>query len=183
MMDTEKQMEVIAGLEYIANSPSREHGGFHGNAVDTAEDALSLIEEQRRRIAELEAEQPAKPFDFDALFADTRRTVEYWQTKCELLEGEIRVLEDDIAAMDDELVVMNNEITELEAERRWIPVDERLPERGSNVLCTWHGKYHHICYMDTSTNIADWWDGATDEPLSQKPTHWQPLPEPPEVTT
>lgn len=162
MMNTEKQMEVIAGLEYIANSPSRERGGFHKKAVDTAEDALSLIEEQRRRIAELEAGQPpAKPFDFDALFADTRQTVEYWQARCELLEGEIAAVK---------------------AERRWIPVNERLPDRGSNVLCTWHGKYHHICYMDTSTNIADWWDGATDEPLSQKPTHWQPLPEPPEAS-
>jgi hypothetical protein len=42
------------GLEYIASSPSREHGGFHPNAIKAAQDALLEI---RRLNAALAAER------------------------------------------------------------------------------------------------------------------------------
>ncbi len=40
---SECQGPPICGLMYIANSPSREHGGFHENAIETAKQALRLI--------------------------------------------------------------------------------------------------------------------------------------------
>ena len=72
---------------------------------------------------------------------------------------------------------LNARIAELEAERRWIPVSERLPEDGE-VVWLWDGNnlgmgYYLIfsgCFMDRDT------------PLRRiKPTHWMSLPTPPEV--
>jgi len=39
--------DVIDGLKYIAESPSREHGGFHPQTVQIAKDALAEIERLR----------------------------------------------------------------------------------------------------------------------------------------
>ena len=72
---------------------------------------------------------------------------------------------------------LNARIAELEAERRWIPVSERLPEDGE-VVWLWDGNnlsmgYYLVlsgCFMDRDT------------PLRRiKPTHWMSLPTPPEV--
>lgn len=41
------------GLTYIAHSPSREHGGFHENAVLTAQQALVKLSEQAAEIERL----------------------------------------------------------------------------------------------------------------------------------
>jgi hypothetical protein len=35
--------EAIDGLQYIADSPPKEYGGFHENAIQTAKDALQSI--------------------------------------------------------------------------------------------------------------------------------------------
>lgn len=34
---------VINGLQYIADSPSQEYGGFHPDAIETAKSALKII--------------------------------------------------------------------------------------------------------------------------------------------
>ena len=43
--------EPICGLRYIANSPTRERGGFAPEAIATAKSALRLIYKLRRRCA------------------------------------------------------------------------------------------------------------------------------------
>jgi hypothetical protein len=39
-----RRKEVIEGLKYIADSPSKEHGGFHENTIAVAKAALKIIE-------------------------------------------------------------------------------------------------------------------------------------------
>ena len=74
-----------------------------------------------------------------------------------------------------------NEIERLRAERRWISVEERLPEpdyMGNPVgvlTCLPDGE-RCIGFCDNDEYGVRWHCQST-----QKPTHWMPLPEPPEV--
>ena len=59
----------------------------------------------------------------------------------------------------------------------WIPVSERLPEIGENVLCCYVGVYHNRSVIFDGEDF-----GLVSEPDghgSQPATHWMPLPEPP----
>ena len=49
----------VCGLKYIARSPHQEHGGFHENAIRTAQDALALITYLQQRVSALEIQQRA----------------------------------------------------------------------------------------------------------------------------
>lgn len=72
---------------------------------------------------------------------------------------------------------LNKRIAELEAERRWIPVGERLPEDGE-VVWLWDGNNLGMGYYLVFT--GQFMD--RDTPLRRiKPTHWMPLPNPPEA--
>lgn len=72
---------------------------------------------------------------------------------------------------------------------RWIPVSERLPERGERTLVRCLGKlYGPQTYVGTFCEVPfpagcglhRYWDSdECDTYLSV--THWMPLPEPPEV--
>ena len=75
---------------------------------------------------------------------------------------------------------------ELKEERRWIPVEERLPEPDKQVLAIVSGRWENITF-DRAYELMSW---SSDEgwimeawPELEDPevTHWKPLPEPPEV--
>ena len=73
-------------------------------------------------------------------------------------------------------------------ERRWIPVEERLPENGVPVLINYignnDGKYHPDGTAAWTDHGCFWWDGSLkdcDTEVAVPITHWMPLPEPPEV--
>ena len=113
---------------------------------------------------------------------------EYWVTKLDILQDQYDALEKDYAdvcqkrleaadVFSRQIIELESENAKLEAERRWIPVSERLPEDGE-VVWLWDGNnlgmgYYLVlsgCFMDRDT------------PLRRiKPTHWMSLPTPPEV--
>ena len=69
-----------------------------------------------------------------------------------------------------------DEIERLRDERRWIPVSERLPEVQQNVLAAVARE------VAIARRYVDGWFSDLNEwsrPFT--PTHWMPLPEPPEV--
>lgn len=75
------------------------------------------------------------------------------------------------ARWEEKLAAANAEIASLREERRWIPVEERLPQPGDTVLML----------MDGKDPVSGWYENghfhnAYDEP---NVTHWQPLPAPP----
>ena len=99
------------------------------------------------------------------------------ERKCEALEADYVISNRELLIKQVEINRQSARIAELEAERRWIPVSERLPEDGE-VVWLWDGNnlgmgYYLVlsgCFMDRDT------------PLRRiKPTHWMSLPTPPEV--
>ena len=64
---------------------------------------------------------------------------------------------------------------------RWIPVDERLPEEGEQVIVWMPDCPHHPCGMDMGSCMTDSWGVSwmVSGGRSAFPTHWMPLLEPP----
>ena len=88
-----------------------------------------------------------------------------------------------------ELDMLRNRIAELEAERRWTPVGERLPELGQVVsVIDMNDKDSHL---DNLHQVAVWVElkgvkmfgfVTNTSWVSSDVTHWMPLPELPEAT-
>jgi hypothetical protein len=71
-----------------------------------------------------------------------------------------------------------DEIEHLRNERRWIPVGERLPDEYDVVMVGWAGR------RDIGKGYllnGKWHDPLVCKPDVNPPTHWMPLPEPPQV--
>jgi len=81
----------------------------------------------------------------------------------------------DVIELSGEIEALKGYIAELEAERRWIPVSERLPENISNVLILSRGEQLIASYL---SKYSLWYVPFVDKPVV---THWMPLPELPEV--
>lgn len=85
----------------------------------------------------------------------------------------------DFIAMQEEAYSRNEDIlklhiAELEAERRWIPVSERLPEKDG---------YYLVSDDHDGVLSCEFMTGRRFQPLWEVPgvLYWMPLPEPPEV--
>jgi len=79
-------------------------------------------------------------------------------------------------------IIEDMEPTEYELARRWIPVEERLPTAGEEVLSFSENYGHVVARLDGGKWYAIHTDTETGEPwIREEVTHWMPLPEPPEV--
>lgn len=74
--------------------------------------------------------------------------------------------------------VLQDELQRLRSGRQWIPVEERLPEPGETVL-VWHHGEAQMAWLNHFTNGVAYF--VRDTHYNFEPTHWMPLPEPPEV--
>ena len=81
----------------------------------------------------------------------------------------------DMDQLQKENIALHAEVERLREERRWIPVSERLPDDEVNVICG----YAHFKSFPGFRRGFNWFD-ERDSHLMFPPTHWQPLPAPPE---
>lgn len=59
----------------------------------------------------------------------------------------------------------------------WIKVEDRLPENGVEVLACFYNNVQTMpCWVD---RYGDWFQVNRILPITNKITHWMPLPEPP----
>jgi hypothetical protein len=85
----------------------------------------------------------------------------------------------ELVASDARIEELEDELAEAQSKiLRWISVSERLPEEDVDVLVmTKHGM--HVADLD---EYGTWNASHGDSWQFPKPSHWMPLPEPPEVT-
>lgn len=120
--------------------------------------------------------------DVDAVGLAASDRIANQRTHIAALQQEIEKLRGQNEQLREAAALVAKESAEL-LERRWIPVEERLPEDRSDVLVVayWHerwGAYMGWCAPERAAwsvhvGIGDRSDIAV--------THWMPLPEPPEV--
>lgn len=120
--------------------------------------------------------------DVDAVGLAAADRIANQNTHILALQREIEGLRSQNEQLREASALLAKESAEL-LERRWIPVEERLPEDRSDVLVVayWHerwGVYMGWCAPERAAwsvhiGIGDRSDIAV--------THWMPLPEPPEV--
>jgi len=79
----------------------------------------------------------------------------------------------DFCELAEELEELKQRIAELEEERRWIPVSERLPEEGHKVLVLLTDGAISIDLIYGNDFLYENWVGDI--------THWMPLPDAPKV--
>ena len=101
-----------------------------------------------------------------------------------------RVVIDRLNAQHAELTALRAEVERLREERRWIPVEERLPDRDEPVFLREKGGVQFIGCL-SHDEVGECWCRADGEPWyagdgwfcyadvgDYKPTHWHPFPQP-----
>lgn len=71
------------------------------------------------------------------------------------------------------IMELETELKRVKAERRWIPVTERLPESGVRVIVCRGNKVEQGVFL----GVNGWWKVYGTN--TKNVTHWMPLPEPP----
>lgn len=107
------------------------------------------------------------------------------RTHIAALQQEIEKLRGQNEQLREAAALVTKESAEL-LERRWIPVEERLPENGVRVLAfNMRAKNKYIGIWTREKDPGDgndcWFDSAGWWYAFDEITHWMPLPEPPEV--
>jgi hypothetical protein len=70
---------------------------------------------------------------------------------------------------------------------KWISVDDEMPEAGDNVLlaldiyCS-EGRAGYWATTGHYSKGGDCWGNTSGSLLGEVPTHWMPLPDPPELS-
>lgn len=92
---------------------------------------------------------------------------------------------DEMAIRDAHIEVLEQRIAELEAERRWIPVDERLPEPHTRVMVAVNdGKALGMRPHPEQASVNEygvWFWGRSSSRIGELITHWMVMPKMPEV--
>ena len=83
----------------------------------------------------------------------------------------------------DEQGNMLKELNEEQRKHRWIPVEERLPEKDDFLLVTVSGTYNHLTFSDalqlaSYTEDDGWFIESYPEWDDPNVIAWMPLPEP-----
>lgn len=80
----------------------------------------------------------------------------------------------------DNLIANGVVISNSETATKWIPVTERLPKEGEDVLVIgyWHEKFQPLlCYLSPHRK-GEWFTSVAGQQVYTV-SHWMPLPEPP----
>lgn len=80
----------------------------------------------------------------------------------------------------DDAAGLRKEIKRLQDATKWIPVTERLPQEGEDVLVIgyWHEKWQILmCYLSPHRK-EEWYTSDAGQQIYSV-THWMPLPQPP----
>jgi len=110
---------------------------------------------------------------------NTRPIEDALQSRIAELEKDLSNKEIEYTDLWDDALALQARIAELEGERRWIPVSERLPKENAPVLVltVLGGMFVDFIYgKSVVTGNPDFYELDVEDV-----THWMPLPTPPEV--